>query len=307
MNNTANINVIIRLRVNSDGDGVRTVVFFYGCPLQCVWCCNPETRFGEKYTTIDTDDLYDLISRDLIYFNATDGGVTFSGGEPLLYADFIKKFLDEHKCIKANIETSLYCPFEKIERLSSQVNEWYIDFKLFIGDKHKEFTGVFNDLIKSNITKLTKLIDRDKIILTFPVIPNVNDSDDNIEQMITFMKSCGLNKVELHPYRKNSETKYQRLGLEHHPFLELSPIKLSHIRKMFLDNGIIVQERRSIIERNKCDVLKEIRRTYCKENNIKLKEVTITTIYTPETQAKGTNAIVGLKIMFRMLKEVLFE
>lgn len=270
MNNTANINVIIRLRVNSDGEGVRTVVFFYGCPLQCAWCCNPETRFGEKYTVLDTENLYDLISRDLIYFNATDGGVTFSGGEPLLYADFIKKFLDEHKCINANIESSLYCPFEKIESLASQVNEWYIDFKIFDGDKHKEFTGVSNDLIKSNITKLTKLIDSDKIILTFPVIPNVNDSDDNIEQMITFMKSCGLNKVELHPFRKNSEVKYQKLGLEHRSFLELSPIKLSHIKRLFSESRIIVQDRRPIIERSKCDVLKDIRRRYCKENNIGL-------------------------------------
>lgn len=271
LNCTANVNVIIRLRIDSDGDGVRTVVFFYGCPLQCVWCCNPETRFGEKHTELDTNNLYDLISRDLIYFEATNGGVTFSGGEPLLYTDFIKKFLDDHHGIKTNVETSLYGPFVKIERLASQVNEWYIDFKLFDGDKHKEFTGISNDLIISNITKLSNLIERDKIILTFPVIPTVNDSDDNIGQMIAFMKSCGLNKVELHPYRKSSEEKYKKLGLEHHSFSELSPIKLSHIKRLFSDSRIIIQDRRPIIERRKCDVLKDIRRRYCKENNIGLK------------------------------------
>lgn len=270
MNNTANINVIIRLRVNSDGDGVRTVVFFYGCPLQCEWCCNPETRFGEKYTTLDTNNLYDVISRDLIYFNATDGGVTFSGGEPLLYVEFIKKFLEEHNDIKANMETSLYSSFDNIERVITQIDEWYIDFKLFDEDKHKKFTGVSNDLIKTNIIKLSKLIDHNKIILTLPVIPSVNDSDDNIKQMIAFMKSCGLNKVEIHPYRKNSEAKYKKLGLEHQSFVELSPIKLSHIKKLFLEHGIIVQERRPIIERRKCEVLKDIRRKYCKENSIGL-------------------------------------
>ena len=126
-------------------------------------------------------------------------------------------------------------------------------------------------MIKSNITKLSKLIDCNKIILTFPVIPTVNDTDDNIEQMIAFMKSCGLNKVEFHPYRKNSELKYKKLGLEYHPFMELSPIKLSHIKKSFFESGIIVQERKPIIERKKCGVLKEIRRRYCKENNIELK------------------------------------
>ena len=270
MNCTANINVIIRLRIDSDGDGVRTVVFFYGCPLQCVWCCNPETRFSEKYTVLDTNNLYDLIARDLIYFNATDGGVTFSGGEPLLYADFINKFLNEHNCIKANIETSLYGSFDNIEKIASQIDEWYIDFKLFDEEKHKVFTDVSNDLIKSNIVKLSKLVERDKIILTFPVIPSVNDSDDNIKQMIAFMKDCGLNKVEIHPYRKKSEMKYGKLGLEQHTFEELSSIKHFHIKKMFSESRIVVLERRPIIERSKCEVLKDIRRKYCKENSIGL-------------------------------------
>lgn len=271
MNNKANINVIIRLRINSDGEGVRTVVFFYGCPLICAWCCNPETRFGVKYTELNINEFYDLISRDLIYFEATNGGVTFSGGEPLLYSDFIKCFLSEHNNLNANIETSLYASFNEIEKIIPHINEWYIDFKMFDEKKHQEFTGVSNDLIKSNIEILSKTIDRNKIILTFPIVTGLNDSEENINQMIGFMKKCQLNKVELHPYRKNSEKKYKSLGVEHMVFDDL-PLGTYHkIKKMFEDEEIEVVSRNTLVERSKCDVLKAIRRNYCEGNNIGLK------------------------------------
>ena len=77
------VNSIIRLRINSDGEGVRSVIFLQDCPLSCVWCCNPETRFGNRYKEVTVEQLYELIARDQVYFDSTNGGITFSGGEPL--------------------------------------------------------------------------------------------------------------------------------------------------------------------------------------------------------------------------------
>lgn len=109
----AKVNSIVRLRVNSDGNGVRDVVFFQGCPLKCIWCCNPETHYSNNCEVISVDELYQLISRDLIYFCESKGGITFSGGEPLLNIDFIVEFLKKYgHLFNANIETSLYADFD---------------------------------------------------------------------------------------------------------------------------------------------------------------------------------------------------
>ena len=87
---TANIQTITRLRINVDGEGVRSVVFMHHCPLRCFWCCNPETRTGEGYRTLTVRELYGYLKRDVPYFEKSRGGVVFSGGEPLLQADFLK-------------------------------------------------------------------------------------------------------------------------------------------------------------------------------------------------------------------------
>lgn len=266
------INTIIRLRINSDGEGVRTVVFFHDCPLSCVWCCNPETRFGNLYKQISVDELYDLISRDQIYFEMSGGGVTFSGGEPLLYADFIEQFIIKYgNGLNVNIETSLFADFEKVEKLIPYIDEWYIDFKCADENMQKKYTGLSNVKIRDNIKKLSELVGHNQIIITYPIITGVNDSVDNVVQMIEFMKECGVDKVELHPYRKNSEKKYEKLNLEHNEIAPLPNETVFLIRRLFRENGINIIERNVRQERRKCDYLKDIRRKYCAANEIPLK------------------------------------
>ncbi len=124
------INRIVRLRINSDGDGVRSVVFLQNCPLSCLWCCNPETRFGKKFYEKDTDELYELVKRDIPYFDYSEGGVTFTGGEPLLQSDYIIEFAEKHSDIgNIDIETSLYADTEIVTKITPYINEWIIDYK----------------------------------------------------------------------------------------------------------------------------------------------------------------------------------
>lgn len=262
---------ITRLRINSDGDGVRSVVFFYECPLSCLWCCNPETRFGNKFKFVSVNQLYDLIKRDQIYFDATRGGVTFSGGEPLCHTEYICLFLKKYgRFFNANIETSLYSSFDNIKKLIPLINEWYIDFKVFDEEKHVEYTGFSNKIIKENLIRLSDIVDCHKIIVTYPLVPGYNDSADNVDKMISFMKKNGLKRVEIHPYRKNSEIKNEYLGLKYITVDEVSMQTVNIIKGCFLEEGIEVIERDVVTERSKCSFLKDIRRSYCEEHGINI-------------------------------------
>ena len=274
MASIAKVNIIVRLRINSDGDGVRTVIFLQDCPLSCVWCCNPETRFGDGYKEVNPEQLYELISRDQIYFDATGGGITFSGGEPLLQSDFIVEFLNTYdtygRLFNCNIETSLFASFETVEKLIPYINDWYVDFKAFDEKLHIAYTGVSNNLIKENIARLSQAVDKRKIIITYPIITGLNDSRDNVDNMIAFMKQHGLYKIELHPYRKNRGKKNEKLGLKYDAIEPLSPKTIAGIKIQLSEQGIEIVNRSAVVERRKCDELKRIRRAFCDSSMIDL-------------------------------------
>lgn len=268
---TAKVSCVVRLRINSDGDGVRSVVFLYGCPLSCIWCCNPETRFGEKFKTVTTEELYDLIKRDSIYFSESNGGVTFSGGEPLLHAGFIKEFCEKYgQQFNINIETSLFSDFDRIQILESYINEWFIDWKQGNSKLHEEYTGCGNEQILDNIKKLLQLVRPNQITITYPVIPGYTDKEDNVSSMIRFMQETGIKRVELHPYRKRREEKYKKHDL---PLVVIEPVRrddLIAIEQQLSSAGIAIVHRATATERRKCDVLKNIRKKVAQRENLSI-------------------------------------
>lgn len=265
------VNSIIRLRVNSDGEGVRSVIFMQNCPLSCVWCCNPETRYGDRYKEVSTEQLYDLICRDRIYFDASNGGITFSGGEPLSQASFIVEFLTEYgHLFNCNIETSLFSSFDTLEKLIPYINEWYIDFKVYDEERHLAYTKVSNEIIKRNLGQLAQIIDTEKIIVTYPIITGYNDSIEDVDNMISFMKKNGIHRIELHPYRKSREKKNARLGLSCESIDLVSPVVIARIKKQLSQQGIEIVSRDIRVERGKCEFLKCIRRDFCLANNVSL-------------------------------------
>ena len=268
---TADIHHVTRLRINSDGDGVRSVIFVHGCPLNCFWCCNPETRFTDNFKTLTPEQLNDYIKKDKPYFQYSNGGVTFCGGEPLLYADFIEEHIKEYCTnFSVNIDTSLYIEQTELIKLLPLVNEWYIDFKIFDEQKHIEYTGRSNELIKENLRFLTKKIDLKKIIITFPMITDYNTSAHDMDDMITFLKSLGIYRIALHPYRKEAEDKQNELGLIPTNVSEVNSKLHQSIIQKLVENGFEIVERTILVEKEKCNFLKHIRREICNRNGIKL-------------------------------------
>lgn len=243
----------------------------YGCPLNCFWCCNPGTRFGSDYKTLTPEALHEYIKRDRIYFKYSNGGITFSGGEPLLYADFIEEYIRKYGMdISVNIETSLFAEINDIKRLIPFIDNWFIDFKVFDKYKHLEYTNKSNDKIKENIAFLSGSIDSSKIVITYPIISEYNTSKANIDSMINFLCKIGINKVSFHPYRKESEIIKANMGLPIIDVSETDPETYRIIEKTFSQAGFEIVHCNAIVEREKCRYLKQIRKDFAKDNGIVL-------------------------------------
>ncbi|MBE7018404.1 MAG: radical SAM protein [Ruminococcaceae bacterium] len=267
----ANIGHITRLRINEDGPGVRSVVFMCACPLNCLWCCNPELCASERFKSLTVDELYSYIAKDVIYFKNSVGGVTFSGGEPLLHTDFIKNFIQKYcKDFSVAIETSLYTDRDTLKKLIPLIDRWYIDFKVFEEKKHLKYTGVSNEIIKENLRYLCEHINQDKITVTYPMIPGYNTTDENLTQMIVLLKELNIFHIELHPYRKEQEEKHLDIGLEATVIEELDPELYNDIQNRFLQNGFQIQKLQPYREKEKCKYLKDIRKELCRKYQIPL-------------------------------------
>lgn len=199
---TAPVIACARHRLQTDGQGVTTLVCFHGCPLRCRYCINPfsyapETRRRE----LTPDQLYQELRKDELYFLATGGGVTFGGGEPLLYAPFIRAFRSLcgdgwHLCV----ETSLNVPWERVQMAASCVDHFYIDCKDTNPDIYRRYTGQDNALMLTNLQKLLTLVDPETITLRVPLIPGYNTEEDQ-QQSRALLAQIGVKHFDLFPYQ----------------------------------------------------------------------------------------------------------
>ena len=178
--NLAPVVTCARHRMQRDGQGVTTLVCFHGCPLRCQYCLNPFTLSPEtRYTNMTPEELYQRVKVDDLYFVATGGGVTFGGGEPLLYPDFILEFTEIcgsqwHICI----ETSLNIPWENVETIFRHIDVFYIDCKDTDPDIYRRYTGRNNAQMLENLAKLAQLIPQERIVVRVPLIPGYNTQED---------------------------------------------------------------------------------------------------------------------------------
>ena len=225
-----------------DGPGIRTTVFCKGCPLRCDWCHNPEcisplpqtlfypekcigcgrcnegcyagarVRCGETYAP---EDVLRIASEDALYYGR-EGGVTFSGGEPLAQAAFVRECTDllQQAGIRVAIETSLFL-YE--EALLSRMQCVMADLKLFDDAQHIRYTGVSNRPILAHLQALDKL--GVPILLRTPVIPGITGNEENLRAIAAFARSLNhLAEYRLLPYHPLGEEKRRALSLPPHPF-----------------------------------------------------------------------------------------
>ncbi len=181
------------------------------CPAGALTLC------GKSMTV---DEVMKEIRKDRHYYTESGGGVTLSGGECLLHADFCAELLSRchEEGITTAVESALYVPFENIEKVSPFVDTFFADVKLPDVERHREYTGHDNALIVENLHRLTRM--REHIILRIPLIPGVNDSASDMKAFGALIASFGdgVKEIELLKYNYLAESKYRIAGMEYHSF-----------------------------------------------------------------------------------------
>lgn len=171
---------ISRLRMATDGEGITTLVCAWGCPLRCKYCLNKFTwNRNTKTDLLTPQELYDKVKLDSLYFEATGGGVTFGGGEPLLYADFLPAF--RTVCgtgWKLYAETSLCVPAENVRIAAETLDGFIVDIKDTDPAIYRTYTGQDNTSAMENLRLLSTLTDPAKIRVRLPLIPGYNTDED---------------------------------------------------------------------------------------------------------------------------------
>jgi len=240
-----------------DGPGIRTTVFFKGCPLRCAWCHNPESHrpepqllvHKEKCTAcgrcaqvcphqlqscdgcggcvaaclndarelcgkrMTVDQVFSQIVKDSVFFAASGGGVTFSGGECMLQIDFLSEILQRCKNsgIHTAVDTAGDVPWEYFEKILPYTDLFLYDIKTMDCATHQKYTGVGNARILHNLSRLLQM--KKAVWVRMPIVPGVNDTTQEMNAVKAFYQKYGHpEKTELLPYHQIGEHKYEMLG-----------------------------------------------------------------------------------------------
>lgn len=208
---------------SEDGPGIRTTVFFKGCPLSCVWCQNPEgiegipevdlkgEQIGEW---IELQELLYRVCQDKPFYHSSGGGVTLSGGEPTRQMSFVHRFLQLLKTegIHTAIET---CGLFNYDRFIEQLMPWldliYFDLKLIDDFQSRRYTGCSNRIIIDNFSRLVAEAGI-PVVPRIPLIPGITDTQHNLRGLADFLREHGIETCSLMPYNPLWQDKLKRLG-----------------------------------------------------------------------------------------------
>ena len=231
-----------------DGPGIRVTVFMKGCPLRCSWCHNPEGLSGEPQiirrqdgerivgTEYTSKKLAHLINDKAAILRANEGGVTFSGGEPLLQAEFLAEVIDQLDAVHVLLDTSGYGREQDFRLLVDKSDLVFFDLKLADNKLHQTYTGAGNATILSNLQVLSSM--QVPFIIRVPLVPSVTDTDKNLSEIAGLAKGLpGLRGVELLPYNRAAGAKYGSLGMIFNPEFDES-LDLNANTAIFKDVGL---------------------------------------------------------------------
>lgn len=257
-----------------DGGGIRTIVFFKGCPFTCPWCCNPESLstkpqlFYKKVLCMNctkkvnglcptdpedcptgakemigkmqtVEEVFDIVKRDYPFYETSGGGVTLSGGECLMQIDFaielLKMCKDNH--IHTAIETTMALPVKRLKALVELVDVFLIDFKIMDPEKSKK---TLNLDVSTTLNNVQLILDMGgKIIPRIPLIPTYTATDENLQAIIAILKEKHLKEVHLLPFHQLGENKYKAIQKEYacEALKPLSDEEVERIELLFISEG----------------------------------------------------------------------
>ncbi len=233
-----------------DGPGIRTTVFLKGCPLSCMWCHNPEGQSalpqvmqnptgdrlaGQYYTS---SELARLLNRQASIFRLNEGGITFSGGEPLLQAEFLAEVIDQLDDLHVLLDTSGQGSSADLQLLLKRIDLVYYDLKLIDPKRHKRYTGQENNQIIENLSLVSQ--SGVPFVIRVPLIPSITDTKENLSAIADTIRDLpGLMGVELLPYNRSAGAKYHAAGKTWLPdFNENGPVNGD--LTVFIEAGIQV-------------------------------------------------------------------
>ena len=249
-----------------DGPGIRTTVFMQGCPLHCTWCHNPESRpkmssdmnpqeehhclrpFYRKIPykvawRVSVSELLKELRKDLIFYEESGGGVTFSGGEPLVQPDFLYQLLSACKSenIHTTVDTSGYADWKHFQKILPEVDLFLFDIKILDPVHHRKFVGVSNKKILDNLDRL--LNQGSRVFIRIPLIPGITDTKTNLQQIADFLKKYEeIERIDLLPYNIMGQDKYKKLNKKQNltRLYHQSDKELKHFRSVFVSSGFEV-------------------------------------------------------------------
>jgi pyruvate formate lyase activating enzyme len=237
-----------------------------GCPLSCWWCHNPEGISPDREMIVQTrrvgemefsgneevgiyysvSDILTILDKERIFFQQSQGGVTFSGGEPMMQFEFL---LEALKVCKANgyqtaVDTSGYSSPENYEAVMPFTDLFLFDIKHLDNSKHLEYTGVSNFGILDNLRMILK--NGKDIMVRIPVIPGINDDQGNLtdlRNLIAELKCKNLKKINLLPFHRIGKSKYKKFNLPYrmNDTEQPSTERMRELKDFFEGTGIKVK------------------------------------------------------------------
>ncbi|MBB6453102.1 pyruvate formate lyase activating enzyme [Salirhabdus euzebyi] len=205
-----------------DGPGIRYVIFTQGCLLRCQFCHNPDTWDLKAGKEVTVEEVIKDVEDYIPYMNASGGGITVSGGEPLLQVEFLTELFTE--CKKRGIHTTIDSSggcfstskvfLEKLDKLLAVTDLILLDLKQINDQKHKTLTGLTN----KHILKFAKLLADKKIPIwvRHVLVPGITDNEEDLTKLSAFIHSLSnVEKIEILPYHKLGIYKWENLGLNY--------------------------------------------------------------------------------------------
>ncbi len=197
-----------------DGPGIRTTVFLEGCSLRCAWCQNPEAFQSGVAPAMTPEAVIAEVLKDRDYYAVSGGGLTLSGGEPLLHVGPARALLEEAKRhgLHTCVQTAGAVPRSNLSAVLGLVDLFQFDLKHMDSGRHRSLTGAGNERILENAAFL---IEQGAVVqFRMPVVPGINDGDANLDRLAQFLVRLGVHELRVVPYQRMYLGKYAALGLE---------------------------------------------------------------------------------------------